>query len=52
MTVKLRGNVRIDKFSGDFALQISQMEQVQNMVCVDHEEHSVTPRWNSISIQR
>jgi DNA polymerase-3 subunit alpha (Gram-positive type) len=44
MTVKLRGNVRIDKFSGDFALQISQMEQVQNIVCVDHEEHSVTPR--------
>lgn len=43
MSVRIRGNVRFDKFSNDYVLNISQMEQGE-MKKIDHEETAKEPR--------
>lgn len=43
MTVKVRGNVRLDKYSGGLVLELSQMEKGET-VEIDHEDNYETPR--------
>lgn len=42
-TVKVRGNVRLDKYSGGLVLELSQMEKGET-VKIDHEDNYETPR--------
>ena len=42
-TVKVRGNVRLDKYSGGLVLELSQMEKGET-VKIDHEDDYETPR--------
>lgn len=43
MTVKVRGNVQLDKFTGGLVLNISQMEQGKEKE-INHEDMAETPR--------
>ncbi|WP_276625521.1 PolC-type DNA polymerase III [Dialister invisus] len=43
MTVKVRGNVQLDKFTGGLVLNVSQMEQGKEKE-IDHEDMAETPR--------
>lgn len=43
MTVKVRGNVQLDKFTGGLVLNISQMEQGKEKK-INHEDMAETPR--------
>ena len=42
-TVKVRGNVRLDKYSGGLVLELSQMEKGET-VKIDYEDNYETPR--------
>ena len=42
-TVKVRGNVRLDKYSGGLVLELQQMEKGET-VKIDHEDNHPTPR--------
>lgn len=41
--VKVRGNVRFDKYSGGLTLELQQMEKGEAQV-IDHEDTYPTPR--------
>lgn len=51
--VRVRGNVRYDKYSGGNALELLllQIEKGEAKV-IDHEDDYPTPGWSSIFIQR
>ena len=42
-TVKVRGNIRLDKYSGGLVLELQQVEKGE-AVTIDHEDNYPTPR--------